>query len=54
MLLCQNVAFFPSIFNLKMSTQKFTNFDEFFSMHANMRAITIQFNKIVFNEVKDN
>ena len=35
-----------------MATQKFSNFD--FFMHANMRAVTIQSNKIVSNGVKDN
>ena len=44
---------FSSIFNIKRTTQKFTNFDNFF-MHADMEAVTIQFNKIVLNEVKDN
>ena len=44
----------PSIFNIKMPTQKFTNFDKLFLMHAEMTAFTIQSNKIVLNEVKDN
>ena len=44
---------FSSIFNIKMATQKFTNFDKFFLMHADMTAVTIQSNKIVSNEVKD-
>ena len=37
-----------------MATQKFTNFDDFLKMHADMMAVTIQSNKIVSNEVKDN
>ena len=37
-----------------MATQKFTNYDKLFLMHADMRAVTIQSNKIVSNEVKDN
>ena len=37
-----------------MGTQKFTNFDKFFKVHADMTAVTIQSNKIVSNEVKDN
>ena len=46
---------FSSIFSIKMATQKFTNFDKFyFKMHADMTAVTVQFNKIVLNEVKDN
>ena len=44
---------FSSIFNIKMATQIFTNFDTFFKMHADMTAVTIQFNKIILNEVKD-
>ena len=43
---------FTSIFNTKMTTQKFTNFDKFFLMHANMTAMMIQSNKIISNEVK--
>ena len=43
---------FPSIFNIKMATQKFTNFAKF--LMCDMTAITIQSNKIVLNEVKDN
>ena len=35
-----------------MATKKFTNFD--FFMHADMRAVTIQSNKIVPNGVKHN
>ena len=30
----KNVAFFPSIFNIKMATQKFANFDKFFFFKA--------------------
>ena len=42
------------IFSIKVATQKFTNFDKlFFKMHADMTAVTIQTNKIVYNEVKD-
>ena len=37
-----------------MAAQKFTNFDQFFLIHADMTAITIQPNKIVSSEVKDN
>ena len=38
-----------------MAAQKFTNFDKFFKkMHADMTSVTIQSNKIVLNEVKDN
>ena len=44
---------FSSIFNIKISTQKCTNFDDFL-MHTNMTAVTIQCNKIISNEVKDN
>ena len=40
-------------FNIKMATQKFTNFDKFFKMHVDMTAVIIQSNKIVLNEVKD-
>ena len=36
-----------------MAAQKFTNFD-FFLMHTDMTAVTIQSNKIVSNEVEDN
>ena len=42
-----------SIFNIKVATQKFTNFD-FFLMYADVTAVTIQSNKIVLKEVKDN
>ena len=38
-----------------MATQKFTNFDKLFlKTHANITAVTIQSNKIVLNEIKDN
>ena len=37
-----------------MATHKFISFDKFFKIHADMTAITIQSNKIVLNEVKDN
>ena len=47
-----NMLLFPSIFNIKMATQKFTNFAKF--LMCDMTAITIQSNKIVLNEVKDN
>ena len=44
-----------SIFNIKMGTQKFTHFDKFFKkMHVDMTPVTIQSNKIILNEVKDN
>ena len=47
--------FFSSIFNIKMAAQKFTNFARFFFlMHFDMTAVTLQSNKIVLNEVKDN
>ena len=36
-----------------MATQKFTNSD-FFLMHTDLTAVTVQANKIVSNEVKDN
>ena len=41
-------------FNIKMATQKFTNFGKFFKMHTDMPAVTIQSNTIVLNEIKDN
>ena len=34
------MCIFPSIFNIKMAAQKFTNFDKFFNMHADMTAVT--------------
>ena len=38
-----------------MAAQKFTDVDNFFrKLHADMTAVTIQSNKIVSNEVKDN
>ena len=38
-----------------MATQKYTNFCKFiFEMHIGMTAVTIQSNKIVLKEVKDN
>ena len=37
-----------------MAAQKFTNFNKFILMHADMVAVTVQSNKIVLNEVKDN
>ena len=40
-----------SIFNMKMATQKFTDFDKFFLMHNDSYHNT---NKIVLNEAKDN
>ena len=44
---------FSSLLNIKMTTQKVTNFDTFFKMHTHMTAVMIQSNKIVSNEVKD-
>ena len=44
---------FSSIFNIIMATLKFTNFDKFFKMPADVTAVTIQSNKIVSNEIKD-
>ena len=62
---CVSVAFFIFLeiikhnlskrffsFNIKMNTQKFTNFDVFFKVHADMTVVTIQYNKIVSNEVR--
>ena len=37
-----------------MATQKFTNFDKLFLMHADMTAVMIHYNKIVSHEVKNN
>ena len=37
-----------------MATQEFTSFDKFLKIQADMTAITMQSNKIVLNEVKDN
>ena len=37
-----------------MAAQKFTNFDKFCLMHADMMAVTVQSNEIVSNKVKDN
>ena len=37
-----------------MAVQKLTNFGKFFLMHTDMTAVTIQSNKIVSSEVKDN
>ena len=45
---------FYSFFNSKIAIQKFTNFIKFFKLHVNMTAVTIQSNKIVLNQVKDN
>ena len=39
------------MFSIKMAAEQFTNFD--FLMHAHMTAVTVQSNKIVSNEVKD-
>ena len=48
------MLFFPLIINIKMATEKFTNFDKFFfQMHTDMTAVTIESNKIVSNKVKD-
>ena len=43
-----------STFNIKMAVQKFTNFDKLLKMHADITVVTMQSNKIVSNEVKDN
>ena len=37
-----------------MATPKLTRFDKLFLMHADMTAVTIQSNKTVSNDVKDN
>ena len=39
---------FSSIFNIKMATQKFTNL----FLHADMTAVTIQYNKTVLNKLR--
>ena len=41
------------ISSIEMATQKFINFDVFL-MHTDTTAVTIQSNKIVSNEAKDN
>lgn len=43
----KKVAFFYSIFNIKMAAQKFATFGKFF-MHADMTTVIMQSNKIVF------
>ena len=43
---------FSSLVNIKMSTQKSTVKKK--NLHADMTAVTIQSNKIVLNEVKEN
>ena len=45
---------FSSIFNIKMPTQKFSNFDKSFLNARWYDSCHIQSNKIVLNEVKDN
>ena len=37
-----------------MAAQKFTHFDKLFLMHTDMTAVTMQSNKIILDEVKDN
>ena len=37
-----------------MTAKKFTNFDKFFLMHADMTAVTIHSNQTVLNGVKGN
>ena len=44
---------FSSIFDIKIATQKCTNFD-FFLMHAGMTAVILQPIKIASNEIRDN
>ena len=39
--------------SIKVAIQKFSNFDNFW-MYTDMTAATVQANKIVLNEVKDN
>ena len=41
-------------FTIKMTAQKFTILISFFKMHTDRTAVTIQSNKVVSNEVKDN
>ena len=45
--------FFPSVFNIKMASEKFSSFGKLFKMHTDMTTVTIQCNKTVLNEVKD-
>ena len=45
---------FYSLINIKMATQKITNFDKFFIMHTDMPAVELYCNVIVSNEVKHN
>ena len=43
-----------SHFSFKMAKQNFTSFAKYFLMHADMTGATIQSNKIISNEIKDN
>ena len=43
---------FSSLFNIKMTTQKVTNFDTFFKMQAHMTAVMIQSNKLFLMKLK--
>ena len=40
---------FPSIFNIKITTQKYTNFYVFKKTHADMTAVTVQSDKTVLS-----
>ena len=44
----------PSIFNIKMTAQKFTSFDVFKIVHTDRTAIIAQSNKTILDEVKGN
>ena len=43
---------FSSIFNIKMATQKFINFDVFLKMHADMTAVTHNLTKLLRMKLK--
>ena len=40
------------IFSIKMATKGFTTVDGVFKIHADMTAVTIKYNKIVLNKVR--
>ena len=43
---------FSSIFNIQMATQKFTNSDIFFKMHAYVTAAIVQSKKLFWMKLK--
>ena len=51
-IICWKCCFFPSVFSIKIATQKFTNFDIKRKIHTDMTAVTIVLTKLFWMKLK--